>query len=100
MLFTFGLVSFRSLSGQSPVLVAGLNSAASFSGARFCTQRMVLPRVLRRARRPSEEADVPNRDLDSPGQGRRDSPGQGRLPPRAVTNKPAGTCEQQKQPQH
>ena len=42
MLFTFGLVSFRSLSGQSPVLVAGLNSAASFSGARFCAQRMVL----------------------------------------------------------
>ena len=44
MLFTFGLVSFRhgSLSGQSPVLVAGLNSAASVSGARFCAQRMVL----------------------------------------------------------
>ena len=39
MLSTFGLVSFRSLSGQSPGLVAGLNSAASFSGARFCAQR-------------------------------------------------------------
>ena len=33
---------------QSPLLVAGLNSAASLSGARFCAQRMVLeyPAVL------------------------------------------------------
>ncbi len=51
---------------------------------------MVLLRVLRRARRPSEEADVPNRDLDSPGQGRRDSPGQGRRPPRSLTNNGLG----------
>ena len=54
-----------------------------------------VPKPERPSRRPwpgpRYQADVPGRDYLGPGQGRRLG--------RSLTNKPAGTCEQQKQPQ-